>query len=249
MDASELQSNKITVLNGQVILYQPVGGFRTSLDSVLLAHFCQAKQQDAVLDAGCGVGGASFCLTHRLKNISLTGVDWSQEYLSLARKNADLNRVRERTNWVLSDIREYNEGPKPIYNHVIINPPFYEADSHTASPDFLRAQALGHQDANLQIEDWIHAAHRLVKNFGSITLIYPANGLSRILRSFGVRWGGVEVIPIYPKVGKEAKRILVRARKNRKTPCRILPPLVLHQTDGKYTDDADVILRGNQLKD
>ncbi len=262
-------SQEITVLGGKVRLYQPQGGFRTSLDSVLLAHFCPARNDEKVLDAGCGVGGAALCLAYRLPRIHITGVEWAEDYLTLARANAMLNNVDQRSEWVLSDIRTFDtgtqnatkSGTKPQFHHVMMNPPFFESSSHTPSPDRLRAQALGHQSEDLQLEDWITAAHRLVKNFGSLTIIYPTGGVSRILQAFGPRWGGVEIIPIYPRMHPRlaachayddqqytqkyiSKRVIIRARKNRKTPCAILPPLFLHDEEGNYTTEADRILKG-----
>lgn len=260
-------SQEITVLGGKVRLYQLQGGFRTSLDSVLLAHFCPARNDEKVLDAGCGVGGAALCLAYRLPHIHITGVEWAEDYLTLARANAMLNNVDRRSEWILSDIRMFDTGPKsspnsgtkPQFHHVMMNPPFFEASTHTPSPDRLRAQALGHQSEDLQLEDWITSAHRLVKNFGSLTIIYPTGGVSRILQAFGPRWGGVEIIPIYPRMAAGqsgtnhapenhkffSKRVIIRARKNRKTPCAILPPLFLHDTEGNYTTETDQILRGD----
>src|SRR3989338_3807919 len=66
---------EITVLGQKVRLLQPAdGGFRTSLDSVMLAAACPAKDGDHVLDLGCGVGGASFFLLYRLPTATLTAI-------------------------------------------------------------------------------------------------------------------------------------------------------------------------------
>ncbi len=229
---------EIHVLDKKVRLLQPDGGFRTSLDSVMLAAAVRAKDGDTVLDAGCGVGGAGCCLLWRVPGVRLTGVDWHAAYIGLAEKNAALNKGH--ADFIRSDIRDFSA---PLFDHVMINPPFFEAGKHTPSPDEARAQANGHQDDGLTLEDWIRAAHRLVKSNGSVTIIYPAGGADKIIRGLGRKFGAVEIIPLWPRAGHEARRVIVRAVKDRQTPCKILPGLVLHNPDGSYTRETDAVLR------
>jgi tRNA1(Val) A37 N6-methylase TrmN6 len=75
-----------------------------------------------------------------------------------------------------------------------------------------------------------------------VTIIHRAdamNGLLENLRGFGA----IEVIAIHPRAGEAASRILLRAIKGRKTPLRILPPIILHETGGEWTEAAQSILR------
>jgi tRNA1(Val) A37 N6-methylase TrmN6 len=238
------EPEEITVLGQKVRLLQLAkGGFRTSLDSVMLAAACLAKPGDKVLDMGCGVGGASFCLLHRVPDITLTGVEWEQAYFELAVQNAQLNKCEKQTEFMCADIREFNPSSKPIFDHIMVNPPYREAGDHTPSPDDIKAQALGHQDEDLSLEDWITAAHRLVKSGGSFTIIYPTVGTDRIIRALGKKFGAIEIIPLWPREGEDSKRVIIRARKDRKTPCSLRAGLVLHKIDGSYTAEADSILR------
>ena len=50
-------------------------------------------------------------------------------------------------------------------------------------------------------------------------------------------------MPLYSKIGQNAKRIIVSAKKDSKAVCRILPPFIMHDIDGKYTQQAEKILR------
>ncbi|HNQ92881.1 MAG TPA: N-6 DNA methylase, partial [Alphaproteobacteria bacterium] len=176
-------------------------------------------------------------------DIRLTGVEREETYAGLARRNAVLNGVKERAEFICADIRYFDPSQKPIFDQVIINPPYREAGDHTPSPDELRAVAHGHQEDDLTLEDWIRAAHRLVKNGGGITMIYPASGTDRIIRAFGKMFGAIEIIPLWPHAGEEAKRVIIRAQRDRKTPARIRAGLTLHQVDGSYTEEADAVLR------
>lgn len=239
-----MKTEEITVLDKKVRLLQLAdGGFRTSLDSVMLAAACPAKAGDKVLDMGCGVGGASFCLLHRVKDVTLTGIEWEPAYFDLARQNAVLNKIEERTEFICSDIRDFAPSSKPAFDHVMVNPPFGEAGNHTISPDPIKAKALGHQDESLTLEDWVKAAHRLLKSGGSFTIIYPTTGTDKIIRALGKKFGAIEIIPLWPRAGDDSKRVIIRALKDRKTPSIIRAGIVLHKADGTYTPAADDILR------
>lgn len=232
-------NDEIYVLDKKVKLLQPNGGFRTALDSVMLAAAVPVKAGESVLDMGCGVGGASFCLLWREPQTRFTGIDWHQNYVDLAIENAALNN-RDAV-FQVGDIRTY--APEALFDHVMMNPPYFEAGKHMPSPDPARAQANGHQDEDLTLDDWVKAAHRLVKSNGSFTIIYPASGVDKIIKAMGKRFGAIEIIPLWQRAGAEARRVIIRAVKDRLTPTRILPGLTLHEENGEYTKTAEAVLR------
>lgn len=237
------QAVEIHVLDKKVRLLQPADGFRTSLDSVMLAAACPAEAGDRILDMGCGVGGASFCLLHRVPDCHLVGIDVQELCIDLANKNKSLNNNTERCEFICGDVCGYTvENPVARFDHVICNPPYMEAGAHTQSPHEGKALALGHGDASLQ--DWLDAGFRNLKSGGTFTIIHRADMTDKIILGLGKRFGAIEIIPLWPRQGDAAKRVIIRAIKDRKTPATLHPGLVLHEADGSYTEAAEVILRG-----
>ena len=236
-----MKAEEIHVLNHRVRLLQPPDGFRTSLDSVMLAAACPAQQGETVLDLGCGVGGAGFCVLARVPDTHLTGIDIQQSHIELAIQNIALNNMEGRAAFIDSDIRPFSVKE---FDHVICNPPYLDAGTHTPSPSVEKATALYHADEDISVKDWIDAGFRNLKNGGSFTIIHRADHTDRIIQSFGKKFGAVEIIPLHPRTGEPAKRVIIRARKNRKTPARLHAGLTLHRDDGSYTEAADNILRG-----
>ena len=230
------------VLDHNVRLLQPLDGFRTSFDSVMLGASCPVKHGQTVLELGAGVGGALFCTAYRVPDARYIGVEIDPVYYDLAVQNIALNQFCNDVSFVLSDFQDYNPmGGKPFADHIILNPPFFDEAEFTGSPNELKSQA--RELKTTTIEDWLKAAHRLVKSNGSITIIFPTFGLDRILAYLHKKFGAIEIIPIWSRVGQPSKRVIIRAIKDRQTPLTLHAGIVIHEEDGSYTREADMILR------
>jgi tRNA1(Val) A37 N6-methylase TrmN6 len=56
---------------------------------------------------------------------------------------------------------------------------------------------------------------------------------------------GVQILPLWPRPGEPAKRVIIQAQKSSGAAAKMLPGLVLHRdAGGGYTPEADAILRG-----
>lgn len=239
---------EIYVLDKKLRLHQPENGFRTSLDTIMLSAACPAKDGQRVLDAGCGVGAAGFCVAQRLKDIKLTGVDIDADFIKLAQENIALNGFDANDiEFHCAEIDHFRRHEKPIFDHVISNPPYLNAGSYKDSPHEKKAIAIGHANTGFTLEQWIKALHRLVKPKGSITLIHRADHTDQIIKAFEHRFGFIEIIPLWPKHGRNAKRVIIRAIKDRKGPCTLHRGVTLHTEDNAYTAEADAILRGKAI--
>jgi tRNA1(Val) A37 N6-methylase TrmN6 len=78
---------------------------------------------------------------------------------------------------------------------------------------------------------------------GAVTLIWRADGLDDVLAALAAGYGALSVLPIHPRPGAAAIRVLVRAAKDRDGPLTLLPGLVLADAVGKPTVQAEAVLR------
>lgn len=230
------------LLNGRVRLLQPRDGYRAAIDPVMLAAAVRAEAGDRVLDLGCGVGAAALCLLARCPEVRVEGLEIQTALAELGRRNAVLNGVAGRF-----DIHEGDAACPPAglggFDQVMTNPPFFEAGAGTSAADPSRARA--HQEAGLDLGGWLKAAVKLLRPKGRLTVIHRAERLGDLLaglRGRGV--GEITVLPLWPKAGRAAGRVVVTARKGVRSPLVLLPGLVLHGDDGAFTTQADAILRG-----
>ncbi len=234
-----MATQEIYVLNKRLKLLHTAEGFKTSIDSVLLASPCKAKAGEHILDMGCGVGGAGLCVLTRVQNVKLTGVEIQADHVDLAKKNAKANGFADQCDFIHHDITQYKSDIS--FDHVICNPPYLEAGKHLKSPSIEKAKAMGHEEAVLK--EWIDIAYRRLRPNGSLTMIHRADHMDKIIQDMGERFGALEIIPLWPKAGVNAKRVIVRAIKDRRSPMTLHAGLVLHQENGDYTLQANKIFR------
>jgi tRNA1Val (adenine37-N6)-methyltransferase len=127
---------------------------------------------------------------------------------------------------------------KRDFDHVFANPPFHGPEGES-SPDAARARAK--MDGG-RLADWLTVGLRRTRSGGTFTAILRADRLAAALAALPE--GGVSVFPLWPRAGEAAKRVIVRAKKGAKAPLALLPGLALHEQDGRYTMEANAILRG-----
>jgi tRNA1(Val) A37 N6-methylase TrmN6 len=64
-----------------------------------------------------------------------------------------------------------------------------------------------------------------------------------VLRALSPAFGAATVLPIHPRPGDAAIRVLVRATKASRAPLALLPGLVLNDHAGRPTAEAEAVLR------
>lgn len=230
-------------LCGRLHLWQPLKGYRAATDPVLLAAACAAKPGQTVLDLGCGVGAAALCLATRVPDLHLFGLELQPDYADLARRNAAENAIPFHVE--TGDLAAMPPALKRDFDHVIANPPYYPR-AGSPSPVASRDVALR---AETPISTWIAAATRRLSPGGWLTLIAGADSLPEILASLAPRLGSASILPLVPREGRPALRIILRARKSGRAAFRLLSPLVLHAGvahDGdreSYSPKASAVLR------
>lgn len=231
-----------TLLGGTLRLQQPKDGYRVAVDPVLLAAAVPAASAGRLLDIGTGVGAAALCYASRVPGARAVGLELQPDLAGMARGNVALNGLDDRIEVVEGDLlRPPADFVAGSFDHAVANPPYLPPDRADPPPDPSKAAA--HVEGEAGLADWVGFALRMVRPKGGITFIHRADRLDELLALLHGRAGGIVVFPLWPKTGREAKRVIVRARPGVRTPARLAPGLVLHNADGSYTAEALRILR------
>jgi len=215
-------------LGGRLTLLQPRRGYRAGIDPVLLAASVSAQAGLAVLELGCGVGAAALCLAARVPGLSLTGLERDPFYAGLARRNAEENQLP-------LEVVEGDLADMPValrqrrFDFVLMNPPYYDRSRGSRAPDSMREVALGEETP---LSTWIEAAARRLLPGGHLHVIQRADRLSALLAALEARaenrLGAVQILPLSPRPGRDARLVILRARTDARAPLRLHAGIFIH---------------------
>jgi len=260
------------LLGGRITIEQPREGFRAAIDPVFLAAAMAAAPGSRVLDAGTGVGTAALCLATRLPEVSVVGLERDSDLAALAHANVARNHLEGRVtilNRAIGAGTARVRSPRSVpgdsvpgdsdpesfvrsdaggggvletgFDAVMMNPPYLRDHTATLAADARTAAACGEGDTPLAA--WIAFAAARLRPKGEIVLIHRADRLDDLVAGLRGRFGGIALLPLWPRAGVDARRIIVRARLGSRAPARLLPGLVLHGPDNRFTPEAERILR------
>jgi tRNA1Val (adenine37-N6)-methyltransferase len=227
-----------TIIDGALRLYQSRTGYRFSLDALLLAHFVTVKRCDRIVDLGAGNGPIALLLSHLHPLVSLTALEVQVEMAERAKRSVALNRLDDRVEIVVGDVREIGSIFTASAFHVVVsNPPFRPASSGRISP--VREKQLARHEIKGGLTDFLTAAAYLLRPKGRLALIYSAERAVELLVS--LRRAGLEpkrLRWVHSFATDGALLLLVEAVKGGRSGVKVEPPLVIYRNGKEYTSEA-----------
>lgn len=237
------------VLGSKLLLRQPASGHRAGHDAILLAAATSARPGQRVVDFGAGVGTAGLAVAKRVNGLSLALIEINPDFADLARHNVEANGLAaEVITLDLASSAEFFAAsglPPDSADVILMNPPFNDPARHRASPD--KTREIAHVATEDTLATWIHAARRVLKSNGVLTMIWRADGIADVLAALDRGFGSLALMPVHGDASAPAIRILVRAVKGGRAPAAIHPGIALR--DAKGAPDAHIqhILEGQAV--
>ena len=240
-------------LGGRVRLYQPDNGHRVGFDAAFLQAAIPADASGHLIEFGAGCGAIALAAAARAPALTVTGVEREAAMVTLAKRaladpgNAEFaGRVR----FVEGDVTAGRAAREALgladqsADWLVMNPPFDTAGHVRAAPDRLKAAA--HVMNAGGLDAWIQSAASLLKAKGRLAVIHRADALADLVTALAGRFGAVTLLPLHPRAGEAATRLIVTAIYASKAPLTLLPGMVLHEKDGTWTPAAGDILTGRK---
>lgn len=226
------------VLDGMKII-QRDDQFCFSIDTVLLAHFGSVPY-GKVLDLGTGTAAIPLILSARgAKNI--TGVELNPIMADIAMRNVRLNGKEETITIRYDDYRSIRQWAKSgEFAAIYANPPYREKirGAYSDTEGIRRAR----HEETASLEDVMEAAQYALKFRGRFRMVHIAERLAEILEH--MRMHGLEpkiLQCIHGRMDKKAKLFLVEAVRGGSVGMEVLPPLIVHNADGTYSDAVNAM--------
>ena len=209
-------------------------GYKHSVDPILLADFVEARKGERVIDLGTGSGVIPICLAKRFKDIEIVGLELQEGLIKIAReKTSPFSpplQGGERGGYIeiiKGDIRDVKSlFDAESFDIVVGNPPYRKADDGRINPD--REKAVARHEIEITLSEFIKAGRYLVKNLGSVNIIYHPYRLTELLSTMTEN----KITPkriqfVHPKIDSKAEMVMVEGIKNGKSELMVMKPLVM----------------------
>lgn len=227
-------------------LIQSESLFSFGTDAVLLAHFTQLHKGELLVDLGTGTGILPVLLAGRSEG-RIIGVEIQQEAAALARRNMMVNGLAHRVTILDGDLKDAPRLIKERVDAVVANPPYEKlgAGAETLRP----AEKIARVEVCCTLRDVLASASTLLKTKGRFTMVYRPSRLAELFYEAKRRKLEPKVLQlVFPKAKSEPNLVLLKCIKGAKEGLRILPPLIIHREDGRYTQELNQIYHREDIR-
>ena len=204
-------------------------------DSVLLSHFIQIKKGDIVADLGAGGGILSILIGGRNRESMVYAVEIQDVLFDLAQRSIAMNGLIN-ISLLKGDLKD---APLlfPRCDVVVCNPPYERVGSGAASPN--ESHRIARHELKCSFDDVAKAASGLLGDGGRFYCINRAERmteLSETLRRYCLQPKIMRFI--HKNTIKPANYVMICANKNGGEGVKIMPPLIMYDSDGKIADEV-----------
>ncbi|MGD0230279.1 MAG: methyltransferase [Syntrophorhabdales bacterium] len=220
--------------NEKVRLIQKKGGYRLSIDALLLANFIVLKRRETLLDIGAGCGIIPIYISRRGCENRLVGIEIQDELYELSLRNKELNRCAN-VEFVKGDVRTAG---KELGNfHVIVsNPPYTKERTGRMSPG--QSRLIARYESALNLSALLSVATSLLMTHGRLYVIYPAKRLAELMyTSRPLSLEPKRLRLVHSRSGEPAVLCLVECMKGGGVNLKVEPPLYIYKDDD-YTQEV-----------
>jgi tRNA1(Val) A37 N6-methylase TrmN6 len=94
------------------------------------------------------------------------------------------------------------------------------------------------------VSAWVRALAAPLHRRGTLTLILAAAAAAEAIAAMSaVDCRAAALLPLWPKEGRSAKLVVVQGVRQGRGGFRVLPGIVLHKADGRFTPEAEAVMR------
>ena len=226
--------------NGYMLIQDPKR-FCFGIDAVLLSGFARAEKGSKVLDLGTGTGVIPILMEAKNEDAHFTALEIQEESAEMASRSVALNGLEEKIDIVCGDIKEADKLFKAASFDVITTNPPYMNDGGGIKNDY-GPKTIARHEVLCSLDDIARVSSKLLKFGGKLFMVHRPHRLTDIMCTLRENKLEPKVIRfVHSYVDKEPTMVLVEAIRSGKPMVKVMPPLIVYGSDGKYTDEINEI--------
>ena len=222
---------------GGLKLIQRPDAFRFGTDSVLLADFATPRRDDIAVDLGCGTGAIALLMAGHQPRMRVDAVELQPDVADMAGRSVALNKLQSRMRVYCLDMRDaWRTLGAGRYSLAVCNPPYGRSGAALESKS--ASFRVARHEGDLTPAAVAKSAAMLLKNGGRFCVIYPAPRAYELMRAMDE--AGIapkRLRTVHGVEGRAPKFVLLEGVKQGGEGLHWLPPLVLRNADGSFTEE------------
>ena len=219
-------------------IWQAGSVFSFTTDAVFLGNFPHVVRKAKALELGCGTGAISMLLESRGAE-QITAIDCNPQATALLRRSVSDNQLEAKINVVDGDILEYKKLVEPeSMDLVAANPPYRNSGNQRVI-----GTAACHE-VTATLEDFFKAAAYAVRYRGRFALVQLPERFAEsmaLAAKYGLQPKRLQWV--HSKLDRPAWIFLMEMVKGGSYGLEVLPPLIMYNEDGSYTEAVKAFYR------
>lgn len=202
-------------------LYQDDEMFCINTDTMVLGEFIKVYRNDTVLDIGTN-NGALLLYANRFSPKKLIGIDINDKAIELAKKNMELNNIKNVELKVV-DASKYKSEEVDV---IIFNPPYFKTkEDNKSNNDYL---TLAKHEGSFTLKMMIETINRNLKNNGTLYFLFQTSRMNEVLSELKYKKIIVKEMQFVYDENKEYSNVfMIKAVKHAKEGMNVLKPIII----------------------
>lgn len=220
--------------------------FSYSIDSILLSRFPQLPKSKGVLIDLCSGNGAVGLFASTRTNAQIIQVELQERLADMNKRSILLNNLEHRVSVINDDLVNLtNYIPRSHVDIILCNPPYFKVEE-TSNLNENQHYLLARHEITTNLDQICKTAQQVLKSNGRLAMVHRPDRFLDILDTLQTyKLAPKRLQFVYPKANKDANMLLIEAIKDGSTNgLHILPPLIIHQENGIYTQEIHEIYYG-----
>jgi tRNA1Val (adenine37-N6)-methyltransferase len=222
-----------------MILHQPQNGYCYNSDTLFLYDFITnfpVKKNVLEVGGGCGVLGLLIARDFR---INLTVIEIQKIMADFIVKNAKINSIE--LTLINDNFLIYNFDKR--FDYIISNPPFYNSTKKSDN----EIKQIARYDENLPMKEFFDKVNSVLTEQGEFIFCYEASRFDDVVKMLPKPLKITDVKFVYPKKGKLANLVMIRAKRHAKSMVKLHSPIFNFDGD-EFSEEAKKVYKKANTK-
>lgn len=204
-------------------------------DPILLVNFARIKKNSVVVDLCSGSGIIALLVALKSQVNVVYGMEIQQVMADMAMRSVEINNLQNKVQIIQDRIQNYSTHLKKASVDVVFcNPPYFKVGSKKQCENDIKT--IARHEVQVTLNEVVKVASELINSKGEFYLVHQVDRLQDICALCDkYKLAIKEMMLVQATQNKPPHLVLIKAVKDGANEVKILPNLILNNTNGSFT--------------